>query len=207
VTKTIIALFTAVGTVAVAILAIWGERIRSILAPPLLVLEPHNLTGDPTEFRNPNTPGQPGMRVLFYHLKVVNRRPWLPVENCSVFLRGFSRRGPDGIFHSVDMPVPLQFVWAPAEVTPSVITVTKEHVLDFGHIIEGKGQFTPVLYSYANNFQGVVRKDEALRYQLDIRGSNFSSRRYQVFEVAWDGVWGYFPSEMQQHLRIREITP
>lgn len=197
----------AIGTLAVAVLAIWGERIRSILAPPLLVLEPHNSAGDPTELRAQGAPPGAGIRVLYYHLKVVNKRPWLPVANCSVFLRGIFRRGPDGIFHPVHMPVPLQYVWAPAEVTPPSITVTKEHVLDFGSIIEGQDHFRPQLYSYSNNFQGFVRKDEALRYQLEVQGSNFSSRRYQVFEVAWDGTWSYIPSEMQQHLRIREIEP
>jgi len=197
----------AIGTLAVAVLAIWGARIRSVLAPPLLVLEPHNLSGDPTELRGPSVPPGQGTRVLYYHLKVVNKRSWLPVENCSVFLQGISRKGPDDLFHPVQMHVPLQYVWAPAEITPPTVTLTKEQILDFGRMAEGENMFVPVLYSYSNNFQGFVRSGEVLRYLLEIRGSNFSSRRYQVFEVAWDGQWRYIPNEMEQHLRIREITP
>ncbi|MDP3515173.1 MAG: hypothetical protein Q8S20_20715, partial [Sulfuritalea sp.] len=180
-------------------------RIRSILAPPLLVLEPHNLSGNLTELRLPGAAPGTGTRVFYYHVKVINKRPWLTVANCGVYLCGISRRGPDGIFHPVPMPVPLQYVWAPAEVTPSVIAVTREHVLDFGSIAEGQDCFRPQLYSYSNNFQGIVRKGEALRYQLEIRGSNFVSKRYQTFEVAWDGQWKHTQSEMEQHLRIREI--
>ncbi len=202
---TLINALVAVGTLAVAILAIWGARIRSVLAPPMLVIEPHNLSGDPTELRRVDQPQGQGNRVLYFHLKVVNKRPWLPVENCSVFLRGLSRRGPDGMFHPVQMHVPLQYVWAPAEITPPTVTLTKEQVLDFGHLIEGADKFVPVLYSYSHNFQGTVGRGEALRYQLEVRGSNFSSKRYQVFEVAWDGNWSYIPTDMEQHLRIREI--
>jgi hypothetical protein len=202
---TIINIFVAIGTLAVAVLAIWGERIRAVLAPPLLLLEPHNLTGDPTELRDGTQ--RPGIKALYYHLKVVNKRPWLPVSNCAVYLKGITRRGPDGLFHPVHMPVPLQFVWAPAETMPPVITVTGEHVLDLGRIIENSPQFQPMLYSYTNNFQGFVGRNEAIRYQLAIRGSNFTSKRYQAFEVAWDGKWSYVPAEMSQHLRIREIEP
>ena len=197
----------AFGTLSVAILAIWGAKIRSILAPPLLVLEPHNLSGDPTVLRSPTDPPGHGTRVLYYHLKVVNKRQWLPVENCSVFLHGISRKGPDDLFHPIPMIVPLQYVWAPAEITPPTVTIIKEQILDFGRMSEGENMFVPVLYSYSNNFQGFVKKGEVLRYQLEIRGSNFSSKKYQVFEVAWDGQWEYVPSEMEQHLHIREIKP
>src|SRR5437868_15174480 len=104
---------TAFGTVAVAILAIWGERVRSWLAPPRLEIEPHNnLRGDPNVLTTQT--GQRVGRGMYYHLKVVNKKPWLPVKNCRVVLKGISRRGPDGIFHPSPLVVPSQLVWAPA---------------------------------------------------------------------------------------------
>ena len=103
------------------------------------------------------------------------------------------------------MSIPIQFVWAPAEITPPVVTVVKEQILDLGFITEKEKKFIPRLFTYPNNFQGFVHKDEAVRYHLEIEATNFTSPRYQVFEVAWDGIWDYEPEKMEQHLRINEI--
>ncbi len=196
----------AVGTLAVAVVAIWGEKVRSWLAPPKLLIVLHTPRGDPTRLTLSGAvnPGG-GQRVMYYHLKVINARPWLTAENCRVLLKGLSRRGPDGKFHPIPMAVPLQFVWAPAEATPPQVTITKEQILDFGRLIEGDSKFVPILYSYANNFQGFVERDEAVRYWLDIDASNFASPHPQVFEVTWDGVWDFEPDKMQHHLRLAEI--
>jgi hypothetical protein len=111
----------AIGTVAVAILAIWGDWFRARFAPALLVLEPHNLTGDLTQFNPiPGITMTGPRRVYFYHLKVVNKRRWISPKNCRVLLKSMSKRGPDGDFRPIPMPVPLQFVWAPAEITPAL---------------------------------------------------------------------------------------
>lgn len=105
------------------------------------------------------------------------------------------------------MAVPLQFVWAPSEITPPVITISKEQVLDFGVISEGELRFVPLLYSYSNNFQGFVGPNDAVRFQLEIDATNYSPSKYQVFEVAWDGQLSFEPEQMAQHLRIREVEP
>lgn len=133
--NTIIDATTALGTVAVAVLAIWGERVRSWLAPPKLSLEAHNLRGDPNIF---TADGKHVAKVMCYHLKVVNKRPWLPVKNCRVLLKGISRRGPDNIFHPFPLVVPHQLVWAPASFAPILATITKEHVVDLGWLSMGK---------------------------------------------------------------------
>jgi hypothetical protein len=115
VAKLIIEGLVAFGTVAVAILAIWGDWFRSKFAPPKLVLSLHSDQGQPTTLGK--TP------AMYYHLKVVNRRLWQPGRDCRVLLKGMSRRGPDGIFHSVALPVPLQYIWAPAEFSAPTVTL------------------------------------------------------------------------------------
>lgn len=192
-----------VGPLMIAAAAIWGNWLRAKLAPAKLIIEPHNLRGDPTIFGDSKS-GQT-TRVMFFHLKVVNKRPWLNVDNCRVLLKGLSRRGPDGGFYPVPMSIPIQFVWAPAEITPPVVTVVKDQIIDLGFITEGNDKFFPRLFTYPNNFQGFVGKDEAVRYHMEIEGTNFASSRYQVFEVAWDGIWDYEPEKMQHHIRINEI--
>ena len=116
-----------------------------------------------------------------------------------------SKRGPDGIFHPLPMSVPSQIVWAPAEITPPVISIDDMHILDFGRLPEANPVFSPVLYSYANNFMGQVGPNEAIRYSLQIVSDKFISKNYQVFEVAWDGNWGDSKEKMKNHLTIREI--
>jgi hypothetical protein len=194
----------AIGTVSVAILAIWGERVRAVLSPPKLELEAHNkFRGDPNIIRTPT--GQQVGRGMYFHLKVVNKRPWLPVKNCRVLLMGISNRGPDNIFHPSRLVVPSQLVWAPASFAPVMTTVTKEQIVDLGNIQEGDDSFCPALYSTPNNFLGFVKAGEAVRYELAIEADNFVSTKNKVIEVAWDGQWEFEPEKMEDHLRIREI--
>lgn len=183
---------------AVAASAIWGDWLRSRLAPAKVILIEHTPEGIPTLFST-------GNRAMFYALKVVNRRPWMSVQNCRVMLVGFSRRDPGGIFQPVPMPFPCQFIWTPAEVTPILITLLKEHVLDLGYIEEHGDKFIPRLYATSLNFQGYVGHNEAVRYQLQIEATNFLSPIY-VIEVAWDGIWDFVPATMRTHLPVRMIT-
>ena len=52
----------AIGTIAVAVIAIWGEQIRSWLVPPKLSLVAHNLRGDPNVL---TADGKPVGRVMY----------------------------------------------------------------------------------------------------------------------------------------------
>jgi hypothetical protein len=202
--KIVIDIATAFGTIAVAILAIWGERIRSWLSPTKLEIGAHNnFRGDPNLLTSQL--GQQVGRGMFYHLKVINKRPWLPIKNCRVLLMGISRRGPDNVFHPSPLVVPSQLIWAPASFAPTLVAVTKEQIVDLGNIREGDSAFRLALYSTPNNFAGLVGKDEAVRFELAIEADNFSSSRYKVIEVAWDGIWEFEPEKMENHLRIREI--
>ena len=129
-----------------------------------------------------------GKRARYYHLRVVNVRPWLTVQNCRVLLTGLARRGADDKYQEIPFPVPFPFFWAGEERSRPVElrTISKELILDFGSLVEGESQFTPRLRGIPNNFDGYVKKGEAIRYELEIEASNFASERPQAFEVAWD---------------------
>ncbi len=189
----------AFGTLSVAILAIWGDWIRSKLAPPKLVVESHNLRGVVTSYTN-------GARVIYYYLKLRNLRPWISAKNCRVLLHSVSRRGPNQRLSPAPLPVPAQFVWAPAELFPLLINITNEQIIDFGRVAENSNQFEPVLYSYANNFPGYVGPNEAARYLLEIVADGYHSVSPQVFEVGWNGTWSDNLDQMSRNLTITEVT-
>lgn len=202
---TVINAFTALGTVAVAVLAIWGDWLKARLVPVRLRLVPHNTRGTLTMF-NTQRP------VIYYHLKIINERRWLAARSCRVLLKALARRGPDLMFHPEPLPVPFQFMWAPFESTPALVTIQKEQVLDFGFIMEPAAQgsqttqFVPALYSYPNDFRGYVGPGEAVRYSLEIEADSYLSPTYAVVEVAWDGRWLPDLDKMSQSLVIREVA-
>src|SRR5689334_15773920 len=128
---TLVAQFlSAIGTITVAVVAIWGGWIKGKLVPPKLRLVSHNARGTVTQVVG-------GPRAIFYHLKLWNDRAWSPAHNCRVILKQIHRRGPDQRFNPVPLAVPVQFVWAPAEITPTLVNVGREQVLDFGAVLEG----------------------------------------------------------------------
>jgi hypothetical protein len=194
----VIQAIAAIGTIVLAALAIWGDWIRAKLAPPKLTIEPHNLSGNVTSFTT-------GSRVIFYQLKVKNHRSWIPAKNCRVLLTQITKRGPDGSFIPLPMSVPMPIVWAPAELTPPIITLGKEQVLDLGFLEENTDKFTPRLYALPNDFKGFVHKDEAVRYFCEIVSDNYVSKKPTVVEVAWDGEWSDNLDQMSQHLVAKII--
>jgi hypothetical protein len=80
--------FIALGTVVVAILAIWGERIRALIAGPNLEFKLHNPRGNLTERQN-------GRRTLYYHIKIENKRRWALARRVRVLLVGIAKRASD----------------------------------------------------------------------------------------------------------------
>lgn len=191
--------FIAIGTVAVAILAIWGNYFKYRLVPPKLTIRTSNTRGTVTQFTN-------GQRVIYYHLEVVNQRSWSTARSCNVRLRSLSRKLTNGDFRNIPLPVTPSFVWAPAELTPPVINLSHEQTLDFGRVVEGDDKFSPVLNIYPNNFDGFVKKDECLRYSLEVVAEGFKTKKLQVFEVAWNGKWSDNLDKMENNLTIREIN-
>lgn len=190
-------LLTIVGTLVIALLAIWGGWFRQHLASPQLQLVAQNLRGTAT------TTNQ-GTRGIYYHLLVRNSRKWATARNCHVMLVGLKKKGPDGQFHPVHLSVPLQFIWAPAGFTPIRPTVTEEQVLDFIAVMESgePKACIPQLYVTTNDFEGYIYPNTSYRYYLQIRADDFVSHGPTVVEVSWDGEWDENLDEMEQHLRI-----
>ena len=188
----------ALGTITVAILAIWGDQFRTKFFGPKLKLVAHNLNGIVVPLNN-------GKRGIFYHLKVVNEKNLICAKNCHVMLTKLWKKDVDGNFPEIELPVPLTFVWSPAEFSPPYINLLKDNVLDFGKVIEGEKIFLPILHSYTNNFKGFVHPDETLRFGLEIISENYVSPKPQIFEVYWNGQWNENIEIMKNNLHMQEI--
>jgi hypothetical protein len=192
--------FTAVGTVAVSILAIWGPAVKAMLAGPRLEVSLRKPNGDLT-FSGDAT------KAIYYHLSVRNLRTWSPAEAVRILVVGISKRRLDGSFFPEPVIAPLQLTWAfPGfhELFPT-IAATPE-TCDLGFLEENSGRFRLSTYIVPNNFRGYLERGEALRVQIIASGHNVRSARPLMVEVSWDGSWSTDLDEMQRHLVIKEVT-
>lgn len=200
---------TAIGTVLVAILAIWGDWLKARVAGPRLTLVPHNLRGEPTRAhrRVPLATGGHAFQeipAVYFHLRVVNRRRWAAAHKVKVLLVGILRRGQDGNFHREPINVHQQLTWSPAEISEIMPTITNDHVLDLGCLTQ-EG-FVITTYATPNNFRGTVRANEAIRVELQLEADNYHSDWRYVYEIIWDGVWPTNEEEIAQHITVRELA-
>lgn len=191
----------AVGTLILAVVAIYGDWAKSKLMPPKASLELRSSQGDPTFF----SPGGNGNEVMFYHVKVVNLRTWLPITNCRVWLKALQKRAADGSYKQIPMSVPLELAWAPAEARERFVTIVTERILDLGHVSLRYGEFRPSALSISNNFKGFVKPGESVRFGLWIDASNYNSENLVYFEVSWDGTFSHDPAAFEQHLVVKRV--
>jgi|SRR5215472_2843483 len=196
---TIASVFTAIGTVAVAILAIWGDQIKDRLLGPRLGLSLVSAKGDLTLRGD-------GSKVYYYHLRVTNQKGRNAARGTRVVMQAFARRAPSGRFVISPLVYPLQLVWTPFEPGETERLVTDESFCDLGYVGEFEKIFRLAAIATPNNFSGSVEKDACVRYELVAIGQNVLSRKPVVLEVSWDGQWTENQEEMQRHLVIREIS-
>jgi hypothetical protein len=177
--KLVIDGIAAAATVAVAGLAIWGDWFRARFAPPRIELRLHTLHGVEVLMSD-------GSMARYYHLKAVNVSP-LTVEDCRILLRGLHRREGDGKWIEVPFIVPFPFIWSGEEPGPELVTITTERVFDLGALVGNRERFVPRLRAQPINFDGYVRKGQAMRYELAVDARSYWSAKPQTFEVSWDG--------------------
>lgn len=190
--------FIAIGTVAVAILAIWGEKIRAWFAGPKLQFKLHNPRGDLTRW-------QDNRRTIYYHIKLENKRRWAVARRVRILLVAISKKAPDGSFVPESLIVPVQLTWPFPQFRELLPDIHAEEVCDLGYLDEGSQQFKLPLYVYPNNFRGFLSPNEAMRISLVASADNFTSKSPYVLEISWNGKWFDNLEEMRKHLVIKEV--
>ena len=187
----------AVGTVAVAILAIWGDWVRERLAGPKLLLSLHDPEGEPINVSD-GTPSR------YYHLKVCNGRRWALGRNVRVLLTKINKPAADGAFQGVAHSGPLQLTWQYPHFHPLFPTIGPDDICDLGDLQKGRC-FKLSLHFFPNNFQGVLKEPGKMRVEIIAAADNAESKPLLI-ESAWDGQWSDDTNQMSKHLVIKEAS-
>lgn len=198
---TAIQLFAAlIALIAIAV-ALFPGFFQRLVAGEFVQIHPKNLRGTIPRTRDDEP-------VVYFHLKAVSKCPYIPVHNCRVMLTRVLKQddGCSTIF-DVGLHVPLQLVWAPAN-SDNERTLVREEVFDFLCMNKPKGQsparLAPVLYCYLTDVDLTVGPRQTVYYDLIVVGNEFASKKPQRWRVHWDGVWTEKPSEVAQHVNVRE---
>ena len=193
----VLQVIVAIGTLAVAVLAIWGDWFRDKLVSPKLELRLRDSRGNPTELN--------GRSAIYYHLIVQNRRRWALANGVQVMINGIWRRAADETFKPESLAAELPLTWAFPQFNPINPKIRDKKICDLGYLAEGDNEFKPSLYFYPNNFRGFVKARDSVRLSLEIQAENFTSQKRFVVEISWDGEWEADFDQMEKHLVVKEI--
>jgi hypothetical protein len=186
----------AVGTLILAIIAIWGDRIRSSWCGPKLKVSLLNPMGE-------LNPLNDGRQCRNYHLKVTNNRKGTPAHNVQVFLKIF-RSAADGTLVDRSFSGPLQLTWQFPEYHPQLLLIGPDRLCDLGRIIRGN-PFELMLYFTPNNFTKYVEANQKIQVEVVAVADNGESEPTRI-EIAWDGNWSDDTVEMSRNLVVKEVV-
>ncbi|MBQ3720765.1 MAG: hypothetical protein II850_07255 [Fibrobacter sp.] len=167
-------LCVAIGSLLAIIIAIWGkDEIRHCFFHAKLKLKISDMNVQRSYLN--------GNQVNFFYLKIENSRRRIE-KNVRVYLNSYGKKN-NGQFNLKPYPVPLQLVWSPAETTPAIINLSKQHIIDFFKLENDNGIFIlkPVLYSTPFGFKETLQGGDCFRFELKIVADYIEHS--QIFEI------------------------
>ena len=188
-----IQLSVAIGTIIVAILAIWGRPITYFLGlgPKL-----HIWLEDPQgEFYKP---------VRYYHIKARNSHRWASATNVRVVISGIARPVANQDYVEQLLVGPLQLKRRFDKYHPQYSVLGPDATFDLGFIDAKKFRF--VTYEEPDIVLGAIEPNQRARIELRALADNAESQPL-LLEISWDGKWSDDTSQMAMHLVIEEIIP
>ena len=187
-------LVIALGTLALAVVAIWGDRIKSWVAfGPQLSLEPLGI-GAITKQSN-------GMKVRFFYLRVRNTRAgrFPPAHETQVLITRIEAEDAAGeptIVFAETVPL----TWVRQEVYPLLRTIGPDAEANLLRIREdGWFQFETIVRPHHLPQPGIG----TARFWVTVQArSNEADSRPRRFRVTWDGQWQDGQCEIERHLVV-----
>ncbi|MFZ3238682.1 MAG: hypothetical protein WA184_25370 [Stellaceae bacterium] len=185
-------------SIAIAIVAIWGERIRAALFRPDLSLELVNNVGQ-RDTAN-------GTLARYYRLRLTNRALHPAAHEVQVFLTQMDIRGPDGqpqtIFTGA-LPLPWQY----QPLYPNTRTIGYNTIADV-ELLFVSPEFLQLTTTFdPPNFAARMSGgDQHFWITTIARGLNGESPSFRL-KTDWDGLWEYGDNEMGHHLNSAGSGP
>lgn len=195
----IINIITATSTLALAVVAIYGETIKRWLNSPLVEVLLKNPYGDFTTIANKIDRFN---SVYCYHLNVINKNPKSVANNCYVQIVQIDKLTEKGR-KKIDLNVPVYIRWVPNELREFTINLSHERQIDFGYLKQGDKAFFPWLQTYPNNFKGYVESETTLIYSIQVFADSYKSEIFE-FSVYWNGVYDENREQMSKNLVIKK---
>lgn len=155
----------ALATASVAVLAVWGERIRQFIGP---ILRIQLVERDPEELRDPTK--------WIFHLEVRNQRRAAPARNAYVVITEIRREGSS---KSEYLPGPLKIPWYFGQPDP---TIGPANTCDLGIKPDGANLFLSPQYKPYGYSKGACRIEAGKRVhvRLQARSENGDSKEYCI---------------------------
>ncbi|SRR6266702_1841998 len=186
-----------VGTIVLAIVAIWGHVIRMKWFGPKLRIALKSAKGEVSMFSD-------GVISRYYHLSVWNERRASPAHNVRVVLRALYRPIADGTMSQITLSGPLQLTWRFQGNHPQFQTVGAESTCDFGYLRKGEVFNLSTLFHHIS-FDPTIGKGQKIIVSIIALADEVESNEL-VLEVAWNGEWSEDSDEMMKHLVIKECS-
>jgi hypothetical protein len=196
-TPTWVAIAGAVGTWVIAIAAIWGEKIRSMLFKPDLRLDLKSPAG---QFCTLND----GTEARYYHLRATSSKAYPVPRDVWVVITAIDRVGPDGHPQRVfSDEVPLG--WCNRELHPIRRTIgpKTQADVDLLFVREGVMKFMPLFPT--TNFPATHSGETHLWVTAVAQGLDGESKPLHL-KIDWDGKWERGDTEMARHLRVVPVN-
>ncbi len=203
-TDQIIQLSVAVGTILVAILAIWGDWFRYHLGlRPNLALVLHDPEGEYINIlESVNGLVMQTTPTYYYHLRVTNKNRWAQATNVRIVITDQLMPASDGKLVRQPLGGPLQLSWRHGELHPIYSTVGPDDICDLGFVKKGQNfRLTPLITP--NNFHAALEPNQKMRLMLKALADNNESPTF-IVDISWDGKWDDDQTRMASHLVVKE---
>jgi hypothetical protein len=187
----------AAGTIAVAIVALWGHIIRARWFGPKLRLALKNPKGEASMFSD-------GVVSRYYHLRVWNDRRASAAHNVRVVIKTLYRPSADGTMSQAPLSGPLQLSWQFQGSNPQFQTIGAESTCDLGFLRQGEPFRLSTLFHHISFDPTVVERQKAIVALVALSDEGESNEL--KLEIAWDGIWSEDSDVIVRHMVVKQLN-
>jgi hypothetical protein len=197
-------LFAGLGTWTVALVALFGDLIRSRWNRPDLSVKLISDRGEwqPQTFRRQDAAGITRQRTRdarYYRLRITNRNRRGSAHEVHVAVESMTRPGLGGGDPILELRGPVPLRWEHAEAFPAIRNVGSPVVADLLAVTSDR---TLAIQTVPTAKEYVVGAD--LLITVVARSLERESAPVQI-RVVWDGGWHVGETEMRNHLRVTAV--